>query len=162
MTLNGRVRTRDREGTTIRRLLIAVFVFGAVGTGAELILLEHTDDIWQWTPIILLGVSVPLAGSLWFITAKWLIRSFQGIMVLFVVNATLGLYQHYQGNVEFELEMYPSISGFELVWEALKGATPSLAPGTMVLLGMLGLIYTFRHPTVTDARPVQTSEDARS
>ena len=57
MTLNGQVRIRDREGTTIRRLLIAVFVLGAVGTGAELILLEHTDDIWQWTPLILLGVS---------------------------------------------------------------------------------------------------------
>ena len=56
MTLNGQVRIRDRESTTIRRLLIAVFVFGAVGTGAELILLEHTDDIWQWTPLILLGV----------------------------------------------------------------------------------------------------------
>ena len=84
-------------------------------------------------------------------------RSFQCIMVLFVVNGALGLYQHYQGNLEFELEMYPSISGFELVWEALKGPTPSLAPGTMVLLGMLGLIYTFRHPTVTDTHLGQTS-----
>ncbi len=162
MTLNGQVRIRDRESTTIRRLLIAVFVFGAVGTGAELILLEHTDDIWQWTPLILLGVSVPLAGSLWFITAKWLIRSFQGIMVLFVANGALGLYQHYQGNVEFELEMYPSMSGFELVWEALKGETPSLAPGTMMLLGMLGLIYTFRHRTVTGTPMVPATEDATS
>jgi hypothetical protein len=148
--------TSNLENATIRRLVIAAFVFGAVGTGAELILLEHTDDIWQWTPVILLGVSLPFAGTLWFTSAKWLIRSFQGIMVLFVANGALGLYQHYQGNVEFELEMYPSVSGFELVWEALKGATPSLAPGTMMLLGMLGLICTFRHPTVTDARTLQT------
>ena len=151
--------TSNGENTTIRRLLIALFVFGVVGTGAELILLEHTEDIWQWTPIVLLAVSVPLAGSLWFVSARWLIRSFRGIMVLFVASGALGLYQHYQGNVEFELEMYPSMSGFELVWEALKGATPSLAPGTMMLLGMLGLIYTFRHPTVTDARTLQTTED---
>ena len=34
--------TLNRETTTIRRLLIALFVFGVVGTGAELILLEHT------------------------------------------------------------------------------------------------------------------------
>ncbi len=159
MTLNGQVGIRDRERAAIRRLLIGVFVFGAVGTGAELILLEHIEDIWQWTPIVLLSMGVPLAGSLWFMSAKWLIRSFQGIMVLFVANGALGLYQHYQGNVEFELEMYPSMSGFELVWEALKGATPSLAPGTMMLLGMLGLIYTFHHPTVTDARTLQTTED---
>ncbi len=158
MTLNGHVWMRDRESTTIRRLLIAVFGVGVVGTGAELILLEHTDDIWQWTPVILLGVSLPFAGTLWFTSAKWLIRSFRGIMVLFVANGVFGLYQHYQGNVEFELEMYPSMNGVELIWEALKGATPSLAPGTMVLLGMLGLIYAFRHPTVTD-HPVPTGED---
>ena len=151
--------TLNRENTTIRRLLIALFVFGVVGTGAELILLEHTEDIWQWTPIVLLAVSVPLAGSLWFVSAGWLIRSFRGIMVLFVASGALGLYQHYQGNVEFELEMYPSMSGFELMWEALKGATPSLAPGTMMLLGMLGLIYTFRHQTVTDTPMAQTTED---
>ena len=159
MTPNGKVGIRDRERAAMRRLLIAVFVFGAAGTAAELILLEHIEDIWQWTPIVLLSMGVPLAGSLWFMSAKWLIRSFQGIMVLFVANGALGLYQHYQGNVEFELEMYPSMSGFELVWEALKGATPSLAPGTMMLLGMLGLIYTFHHPTVTDARTLQTTED---
>lgn len=154
--------TLNRETTTIRRLVIALFVFGAVGTGAELILLEHTEDIWQWTPIVLLGVSVPLAGSLWFMSARWLRRSFRGIMVLFVASGALGLYQHYRGNVEFELEMYPSMSGFELVWEALKGATPSLAPGTMILLGMLGLIYTFRHRTATDTPTVPTTEDVTS
>ncbi len=152
----------NRETTTIRRLLIALFVFGVVGTGAELILLEHTEDIWQWTPIILLSMSVPLAGSLWFVSGTWLIRSFQGIMVLFVASGALGLYQHYQGNVEFELEMYPSMSGFELLWEALKGATPSLAPGTMMLLGLLGLIYTFRHRTAADTAMVQTTEDVTS
>ncbi len=154
--------TSNRETTTIRRLLIALFVFGVVGTGAELILLEHTEDIWQWTPIVLLAVSVPLAGSLWFSSVRWLIGSFRGIMVLFVASGALGLYQHFQGNVEFELEMYPSMSGFELIWEALKGATPSLAPGTMMLLGMLGLIYTFRHRTVTDTPTVQTAEDVTS
>ena len=154
--------TSNRENATIRRLVIAAFVFGAVGTGAELILLEHTEDIWQWTPIVLLGVSVPLAGSLWFMSVRWLIRSFQVIMVLFVASGALGLYQHFQGNVEFELEMYPSMSGLELVWEALKGATPSLAPGTMMLLGMLGLIYTFRHRTVADTPMVQTPEDVTS
>ena len=154
--------TSNRENATIRRLVIAAFVFGAVGTGAELILLEHTEDIWQWTPIVLLGVSVPLAGSLWFMSVRWLIRSFQVIMVLFVASGALGLYQHFQGNVEFELEMYPSMSGLDLVWEALKGATPSLAPGTMMLLGVLGLICTFRHRTVADTPMVQTTEDVTS
>jgi hypothetical protein len=46
---------------------------------------------------------------------------------------------HYQGNVEFERELAPDASGLPLVWEALKGATPALAPGTMMLLGAVGL-----------------------
>jgi hypothetical protein len=53
---------------------------------------------------------------------------------------------HYQGNMEFELETYPSISGLALFKEAMMGATPALAPGTMIELGLIGLAYTYRHP----------------
>jgi hypothetical protein len=67
-------------------------------------------------------------------------------MVLCLFAGLVGLGLHYQGNVEFELEMYPSMGGVDLVWEALTGATPALAPGTMVGLGLLGLAYTHRHP----------------
>ena len=55
-------------------------------------------------------------------------RVFQTVMLLFLSSGVLGLYLHYRGNVEFELEMYPSLRGFGLFWEALKGATPALAP----------------------------------
>jgi hypothetical protein len=48
--------------------------------------------------------------------------------------------------MEFELETYPSISGLALFKEAMMGATPALAPGTMIELGLIGLAYTYRHP----------------
>jgi hypothetical protein len=35
--------------------------------------------------------------------------------------------------------------------EALSGATPALAPGTMVQFGLLGLLYTYRHPRLDAA-----------
>ena len=63
------------------------------------------------------------------------------LMILFVISGCVGLYQHYQGNLEFELEMNASRHGWELVWETLKGATPALAPGMMLYLGLLGLAY---------------------
>jgi hypothetical protein len=50
--------------------------------------------------------------------------------------------------VEFELEMYPSMRGFELVAKTMTGATPVLAPGTMALLGLIGLSYTYKHPSL--------------
>ena len=77
------------------------------------------------------------------------LRLFRGTMILFVLSGGVGLWLHYHGNAEFELEMYPSLKGAELFWESVTGATPTLAPGTMLELGLLGLAYTFRHPALS-------------
>jgi hypothetical protein len=74
------------------------------------------------------------------------VRLFQITMLAFIVSGIAGIVLHYQGNVEFELELDPEAAGFGLFWEAMKGATPALAPGTMVLLGGLGLICASRDP----------------
>jgi len=58
----------------------------------------------------------------------------------------LGIYFHYQSNVEFERELHPNSSGFELVTESLGGAMPTLAPGAMIMLGMLGMLIALQHP----------------
>ena len=140
------------EGPTIRllrRAVGAVFVLGLIGTATELILLEHVEDPWQWTPLVLIGLC--WAVLLWRVLGggAGALRAFQGLMVLFLAAGALGLVLHYRGNVEFELEMYPSRKGFELFWEALKGATPALAPGMMIQLGLLGLASTLRHPLLS-------------
>ncbi|HEX9698450.1 MAG TPA: hypothetical protein VGD06_03230 [Acidobacteriota bacterium] len=130
----------------LRRVLLAVFLLGALGTLAELILLEHYEDWWQLLPLVLLGAS-PIAVALLILRpGAASLRSFQMLMLLLVAAGGIGVYQHYSGNVEFELEMYPSRGGFELIWESLKGATPALAPGAVAQLGLLGLAYCFRHP----------------
>ena len=58
-------------------------------------------------------------------------------MALFVLSGGIGVALHYRGNVEFELEMYPSLSGLELVRKTLTGATPVLAPGPWRCSGSL-------------------------
>ncbi len=142
--------THDENPTVraIRILLLALFAFGVVGSGVELLLLEHTEDVWQLSPLILMGLSLVAMGWLAIDERPVSVRVFQIMMLLCVVSGLIGVYMHYRGNVEFELEMYPGLSGVKLFWEALKGATPSLAPGTMLVLGLLGLLYTFRHPTL--------------
>lgn len=131
---------------SLRRILLAVFLLGALGTLAELILLEHYEDWWQLLPLVLLGASPVAVVLLVLRPGAASVRSFQMLMLLLVAAGGIGLYQHYRGNVEFELEMYPSRGGFELIWESLKGATPALAPGAVAQLGLLGLAYCFRHP----------------
>ena len=56
--------------------------------------------------------------------------------------ALAGLWLHYRGNVAFEVEMYPGLSVWRLLWQAAAGATPALAPGTMGVLAMIGHVVT--------------------
>jgi hypothetical protein len=130
----------------LRRLLLATLLFGAAGLSIELLLLEHVDGWQQIAPVALLGASLPLGGWLALRPSAAAVRSLQVLMGLFIVSGAFGSVLHYEGNVEFELEMYPSMAGMELFAKTMTGATPVLAPGTMILLGLVGLAAAHRHP----------------
>jgi hypothetical protein len=134
--------------SALRALLAFILIVGMVGMGTELFLLEHTEDFWQWTPIVLMGSSLLIL--IWhFVTrSRVSLRVHQGIMILFVLSGALGSLLHFQGNAEFELEMNPAVQGAELFGKTMMGATPVLAPGTMIQLGLIGLAYAFRHPAL--------------
>ena len=136
----------------LRAAVLFIFALGVVGTGAELVLLEHTEDLWQWVPLVLMAVSAIVLVWLVTVGGRASLRAFQAINALFVVSGFVGLFLHYRGNVEFEMEMYPTLSGLKLFWEAITGATPALAPGTMLQLGLLGLAFTYNHPDSTARR----------
>jgi hypothetical protein len=133
---------------TLRRLLAAIYLAGAVGLAAELLLLGHVEDRYQLVPLVLLGASVatlawhaarPSTGSRWaFRLSAWLL----------VAGGLAGLVLHYQSNVEFELEMYPDLAGLALIRGALTGAIPALAPGALIQLGLVGLAYAYQEHTV--------------
>lgn len=126
----------------MKKILFAAFLVSLLGTGTELLLLEHTGDTWQLIPVVLIGLA--LIAFTWFTATKSKPSQqvLRGIMLFFIISGVLGFALHYNGNMEFELEMYPSMKGTELIWETLKGATPVLAPGSMVATGLLGWAYT--------------------
>jgi hypothetical protein len=129
-----------------RRILLYLLLMGMAGVSVELWLLEHGESIWQLSPFVALGPGMVCVAWVLLRPSRlniWLLR---GIMTLCTLAAPAGLYLHYHGNVEFELEMYPTLAGPELFWKSITGATPALAPGTMALLGLLGLACTYRHP----------------
>jgi hypothetical protein len=136
----------------VRKLLLAALVAGIVGTEVELFLLEHTDGPWQLTPIILLGFSIGVL--IWHVLTRSAasVRVLQGTMLLFLVAGVTGVIMHYRGNVEFELERSPGLSGLALFKETMMGATPALAPGAMIQQALVGLAYAFRHPSLPLAR----------
>ena len=142
---------RSTDGATLsalRRFLLILLFVSVPGTLAELVLLGHTEDTWQFVPIVLLALSIPVIAWHWFSPTRISLRALQGTMLLFVASGGLGVILHYKGNVEWELESDAGMGGFTLFREAMMGAVPSLAPGTMALLGAVGLVYAFRHPAL--------------
>ena len=119
---------------------------GVVGLGAELLLLEHFEDWRQKIPLALL--SLALLVLIWHAIDRREapVRALQLVMVVFIAAGAIGMTLHYQGNVEFELELRPSLSGVELFRKSMMGATPALAPGAMIQLALIGLAYTYKHP----------------
>jgi hypothetical protein len=72
------------------------------------------------------------------------------------VSGLVGLFLHYRGNVEFERERDPSLHGFPLLWHAITGATPTLAPGTMVFLALIGVAMLLASPNISTRPPFRT------
>lgn len=135
---------------SLRQILLLLVLAGIVGLAAELLLLDHTESFNQWIPLIVLGLGLASTLIVMLRPGVRSIRIFQWIMASFVIAGILGLYLHYRGNVEFALERYPDMRGLGLVWKALRGATPTLAPGALAQLGLLGLACAYRHPALAD------------
>jgi hypothetical protein len=142
-----------------RLVTLAILVLAMAGIFGELLLIEHFEDAWQLVPLCLLVLG--LAVVAWHARAPSVssTRSLRALMTLFVLSGFLGVFLHYRGNVEFELEQNPRATRWALFREAMMGATPALAPGVMIQIGLLGLLYAFMAGTArTSEGRTQNSE----
>lgn len=142
-------RSEESRGlATVRRLLLALVIFGSVGLLAELFLLEHYEAAVQWVPVALLALGILSGVALWVRPNRRTVRLFRWLMGGLVLASLVGIVLHFGSNAAFEKEMDPAIGGLALVWYALRGATPALAPGALAQLGIIGLILVYRHPAL--------------
>lgn len=136
--------------TRIRRLLLALLAFGLCGTTSELWLMGHHEDWKQIIPLATMGAS---ALTLLWLALSWSTRAarvFRVCMFLLMLSGATGSILHYRANMEFQLEMDPTLGGVALMTKVLHAkAPPALAPGNMALLGLLGLIGVWRIPDHT-------------
>lgn len=145
------MRPQLRQGpvpvvSSLRKIIAALFLFGGAGTLAELYLLGHTESLVQISPFLVIGAGS--AALLWAVVRPTPggLRAVQVTGAAIALVGAAGMWYHYGANTEFELEMYPDRRGLDLVWESVRGATPALAPGLMIQLGLLGMAFTYRHP----------------
>jgi predicted membrane channel-forming protein YqfA (hemolysin III family) len=128
----------------LRRWVLGLLVLGLVGTVTELLLLGHYEQPMQLVPIVLIAIA--LAVVVWHVlrhdTAS--LRTLQVVMALFVLAGFAGVAAHFHGSVEFQLDLNPDMSTWELVEKVLRAkAPPVLAPGMMLQFGLLGLAYAY-------------------
>jgi hypothetical protein len=144
------MKSPDRDNPVphrLRRFLFFILLLALVGTGAELFLVGHTEDAWQWVPVLLIPLAILLLAWMAAAPTAKLVRAWQGFMFLFLVSGFLGLGLHWKSKLEFKKETDPSLTGMKLFWEAMKPQSPpALAPGIMLQIGLLGLAYAYRHP----------------
>jgi hypothetical protein len=133
----------------IRWWLLAVLVFELVGALVELLLLRHFEDLLQWAPLVLIVLALLLVA--WHVARPQpaSVRTLQVTMGAFVLAGMVGIGAHLQGAAEFQLEMDPSQPRWSVFKKALQAqAPPALAPGVMLQMGLLGLIYTYRYSSM--------------
>lgn len=133
--------TADIGNSRLRRVLTAVFFFMLLGTAMELYLLEHFEDIQQLIPLLCIGAAMAFAIVIYFARIPSIVMLFKLTLWLTALSGIYGSYLHMRANYEFEQEMKPGLSGWDLFIESLSGALPSLAPASMIVLALIGYSY---------------------
>lgn len=134
--------------THLRLLLLGLSTFICLMTPVELLLLNHLEKPWQWIPFAALGVLVLANVAVWRRPSAPLLRAYQGLMAVMLGVGLLGVFFHLRQNYGLSLELAPEAVGWGRVTETLKGAAPALAPGLFAQLGLLGLVFSYRHPAL--------------
>jgi hypothetical protein len=128
----------------LRRWILGVLALGLAGTVTELVLLEHYEQPMQFVPLVLIVAAV--AAIAWQVMRNDAasLRAVEIIMALFVVAGFVGIAAHFRGSAEFQLDLNPSMTAWELVEKVMRAkAPPLLAPGMMLQMGLLGLAYVY-------------------
>ena len=135
--------------TSVRRLLLLVITGGTIAMAVDLVLIGHYEDSNQLIPLVVGGIGLLTIA----VTARrpsvGTIRTMQFVMLCFIGTGIIGVTLHFQANAEFQREVDPAISTRDLIWKVVEAtAPPALSPGVLVQLGLLGLVYTYRHPAL--------------
>jgi hypothetical protein len=135
--------------TTVRHIILALVVLGTLGMTAELLLVGHYEDSNQLIPLVIGGAG--LVTALWVTISSRIValRTLQFVMLLYAGTGIIGITLHYKASVALVHETEPHLQGVALVRKAVTAAAPpALAPSVMVQLALLGLAYTYKHPSL--------------
>jgi hypothetical protein len=136
----------------LRRLALALTAFGLVMTTVDLVFLEHYEEAVMLAPLAVNAVALAAVVLHAIGGSAATVRILQFAMLALLVTSAVGVVLHYRGSLEFQIDMDPTLSASELFWKVMHmKAPPTLAPGALAQLGLLGLLATYRHPALRRA-----------
>jgi hypothetical protein len=117
----------------LRTWILAVLALGLLGTVTELILLEHYEQPLQLVPVVLIVLALGCIAWQFKSRDAASLRALQALMFLFVPAGFAGVVAHFHGSAEFQIDLNPDMSTWELIEKVLRAkAPPVLAPGMML------------------------------
>jgi hypothetical protein len=131
----------------LRVFLLAVSAALCAGTVVELWLTEHTEGT-QLVPFVLCGLGLAVVLAALARPQRWALLSVRAVMGLAALGSVFGIYEHVEHNAGFYLEIHPDAALSEVLWGALSGANPLLAPGILALAALLAWAATYQHPAL--------------
>jgi hypothetical protein len=127
---------------------------------AELWLVEHFGDSNQLIPLVLAGMGLVSIVAVAVHPSHLTLRTLQFLMLCYAGAGLIGISMHYQANVALQHEADASLSGRALFWKVVRSpAPPALAPGLLLQLALLGLVYAYRHPALAEETWTITTPD---
>jgi len=134
----------------LRLGMLGLVALGTAGMLSDLVLIGHLEDTNQLIPLGVGAVGLAAVGWAAFRPVMAALRFLQFVMLLYVGTGIIGATLHAQASAEFQREMDPAIGGVDLVRKVLAAtAPPTMAPGVLVQLGLLGLLFTYKHPALS-------------
>lgn len=127
----------------LRRFLLGVVAVTLIVTPFELVLLEHTEEPLQWIPFVVSGFGLLAVAGAWIRPSTISLKILRWTMAVVALSSFVGMYLHFSRNLAFTREINPSYSLMESLWPAIKGSYPLLAPGILLLAGVLGMAVTY-------------------
>lgn len=143
----------------LRALLLALVGVGALGLLTELTLIGHWTAAPQFVPLLTLAAALAATVVVAVRPSRTTVSAFRAVMAVAVLAGLGGIGFHFFDNWAFEREVTPDASAVALLWPVLRGATPLLAPGSLVQLGLAGLVTTYRHPAFHPPDPRSAAGD---
>lgn len=124
----------------LRRLVAALAALGLLGISIELLLIDHVESATQLMPVAVLPVAAVLLAPIALGLEPRSTVALRAVLAVVVAAGLIGVGLHLYESWAFQAEIDPSLSGAQRAWAALRAQSPpSLAPGQIALLGLLGL-----------------------